>query len=189
MQVNLVLCKRSGKTKAFPLPSKLTVIGRRHDCDLRIPLISVSKRHCQLNLDEEVLMIRDLGSRNGTSVNGKTIDEAEIKAGDTIEIGALRFMLQIDGVPESFEAVEESAETAVEAVALTDQTKETAEQSGSAEEGLGAESLDEVSESMAESSSLIEDLGDSDEDDTEPFLEDFDMSDDDAESLLDDFDI
>ncbi len=102
MDVNLVLLKKDGSHKLFPLPSSVTVIGRRHSCDLCIPLVSVSKKHCQLNLDDGVLKIRDLGSRNGTYLNSKRIDNATIKAGDSIKIGPLTFVLQIDGQPENF---------------------------------------------------------------------------------------
>jgi len=102
MDVNLVLLKNNGSHKFFPLPSSVTVIGRRHSCDLRIPLVSVSKKHCQLNSDNGVLKIRDLGSRNGTLLNGKRIDKAAIQAGDSIKIGPLTFVLQIDGQPEKF---------------------------------------------------------------------------------------
>lgn len=99
MNINLVLLKKNGSHKFFPLPSGVTVIGRRHSCDLCIPLMSVSKRHCQLNYDDGVLKIRDLGSRNGTYLNDKRIDEAVIQAGDSIKIGPLTFVLQIDGQP------------------------------------------------------------------------------------------
>lgn len=99
MDVNLVLLKKNGSHKFFSLPSSVTVIGRRHSCDLCIPLMSVSRRHCQLNYDEGVLKIRDLGSSNGTYLNGKRVDEAVIQAGDSIKIGPLTFVLQIDGQP------------------------------------------------------------------------------------------
>ncbi len=101
MDINLVLFKKDGSRKIFPLPSSVTVIGRRNDCDLCIPLMSVSKRHCQLNCDQGVLKIRDLGSRNGTYLNGKRIDGATIKAGDYIEVGHLTFLFEIDGQPET----------------------------------------------------------------------------------------
>jgi pSer/pThr/pTyr-binding forkhead associated (FHA) protein len=101
MDVNLVLLKKNGSHKFFPLPSSVTVIGRRHSCDLCIPLMSVSRRHCQLNYDDGVLKIRDLDSRNGTYLNGKRIDEAVIQAGDSIKIGPLTFVLQIDGQPQT----------------------------------------------------------------------------------------
>ncbi len=99
MDINLVLLKKNGLHKFFSLPSSVTVIGRRHSCDLCIPLMSVSRKHCQLNYDEGVLKIRDLGSRNGTYLNDKRIDEAVIQAGDSIKIKPLTFVLQVDGQP------------------------------------------------------------------------------------------
>jgi pSer/pThr/pTyr-binding forkhead associated (FHA) protein len=101
MDVNLVAFDKNGSRKVFPLPSTVTVIGRRHSCDLRIPLMSVSKRHCQLNIDDGVLKIRDLNSRNGTYLNGNRINEAVIRQGDYIEVGPLAFAFQIDGRPET----------------------------------------------------------------------------------------
>jgi pSer/pThr/pTyr-binding forkhead associated (FHA) protein len=100
MDVNLILFKKDGSQTAFSLPSSITVIGRRHDCDLHIPLMPVSRRHCEFNLNNETLKIRDLDSRYGTFLNGKRINEATVQAGDYITIGPLTFLLQIDGVPE-----------------------------------------------------------------------------------------
>lgn len=101
MKVNLVRFKKDGTQKSIPLPSSVTVIGRRHDCDLRIPIMSVSRRHCQLSMNEGVLKIRDLGSKNGTFVNGNRVDAARIQAGDALKIGPLTFVVQIDGEPEN----------------------------------------------------------------------------------------
>jgi pSer/pThr/pTyr-binding forkhead associated (FHA) protein len=99
MQISLVRLKKDGSEKSFPLPSTVTVIGRRRSCDLRIPLASVSKKHCQLNFDDGVLKIRDLGSRNGTILNGKNVTEAVIQHGDKLSIGPLKFMFRFDGLP------------------------------------------------------------------------------------------
>lgn len=101
MDVNLVLLKKSGRSKAFSLPSSVTVVGRRQDCDLCIPLMIVSKRHCEFNLDGGHLRLRDLDSRNGTFLNGDRVtDQADINPGDKIQIGPLNFIAQIDGNPE-----------------------------------------------------------------------------------------
>jgi len=100
MDVNLILFKKDGSQKAFPLPNNAAVIGRRHDCDLRIPLMSVSRRHCQISYNKDTLKVRDIGSRNGIYLNGKRIDdEATLRAGDYLRIGPLTFLLQIDGQP------------------------------------------------------------------------------------------
>ena len=120
MDVNLVLLKKNNSQKAFSLSSGVTVIGRRHDCDLCISLMSVSRRHCQFNRDEGVLKIRDLGSRNGTYLNGKRIDEAVIRAGDYIEVGPLKFVLQVDGEPKDIAKPELAAQALPQEGASTD---------------------------------------------------------------------
>lgn len=112
MNVNLVLLKKNGSHKIFSLPSTVTVIGRRHSCDLCIPLMSVSRKHCQLNSDDGTLKIRDLDSRNGTYLNNKRInDEAAIHAGDSIKIGPLTFVIQIDGQPETIAKTASAAQS------------------------------------------------------------------------------
>jgi pSer/pThr/pTyr-binding forkhead associated (FHA) protein len=107
MDVNLVLLRKDGSHQAFGLPSDIMVVGRRHDCDLQVPLMAVSRRHCQLSQNKETLKIRDLGSRNGTYVNGKRVDEATLRAGDHIRIGPLTFLLQIDGQPKKIAPAEQ----------------------------------------------------------------------------------
>ena len=99
MDVNLVLFKKDGSQAAFPLPDGVTVLGRSHDCELRIPLKVVSRKHCQLSPNKENVKIQDLDSRYGTFLNGKRINAAIAKAGDYIKIGPLTFSLQIDGEP------------------------------------------------------------------------------------------
>jgi len=99
VDVNLVLFKKDGSKNNFSLPSNITIVGRRHDCDLCIPLMVVSRRHCQMSLNKESLKIRDLDSRSGTFLNGNRISEATVQAGDYITIGPLTFLLQIGGEP------------------------------------------------------------------------------------------
>jgi pSer/pThr/pTyr-binding forkhead associated (FHA) protein len=99
MDVTLVLFKKDGSQKAFSLPSNVTVIGRRHDCDLCVPLMVVSRRHCQLTLNNESVKIRDLDSRAGTFLNGERVIDGIIKAGDYLTIGPLTFQVQIGGEP------------------------------------------------------------------------------------------
>ncbi len=100
MDVTLVLFRKNGSQKTFSLPSDATVIGRREDCDLCIPLKAVSRRHCQLTLNTNTLKIRDLNSHNGTYINNKRVEEAMAKAGDYLKIGPLTFLIQLDGQPE-----------------------------------------------------------------------------------------
>ena len=103
MQVNLVFLKKDGTTSSFPLPSTVTFVGRRQDCDFCIPLMVVSRRHCEINMDFGKITVRDLKSRNGTLVNGQPIEETQLKAGDVLKIGPVEFVIQVDGMPASFE--------------------------------------------------------------------------------------
>ena len=99
MDVNLVFFKKNGTTRSFRLPSAVTVIGRRQESDLCIPLMVVSRRHCELNVERGRLKLRDLGSRNGTYINGQRIDQGELRAGDRIQIGPITFGVQINNEP------------------------------------------------------------------------------------------
>lgn len=100
MDVNLVLFKKNGSQKSFSLPSEVTIIGRRHDCDMYIPLKPISRKHCQLSLNNGTLELRDLGSRNGTYVNGERVEQHQLQAGDYIQIPPVTLLVQIDGKPE-----------------------------------------------------------------------------------------
>ncbi len=99
MDANLVLFKNDGSQASFSLPDGVTVLGRGHDCDLRIPLKVVSRKHCQVSPNQQSLKIMDLDSRGGTFVNGKRVNGASLKAGDHVRVGPLTFVVQIDGKP------------------------------------------------------------------------------------------
>ena len=100
MDANLVLLANGASRKVFPLSSDVTVIGRKRNCNLRIPLESVSRRHCQLTREGDQLKLQDLGSRNGTFLNGKQVETSGVNAGDVIKVGPLVFTVQVDGLPE-----------------------------------------------------------------------------------------
>jgi predicted component of type VI protein secretion system len=99
MQAVLVMFRNDGEPRSFSVTRDITVVGRREDCDLRIPLGDVSRKHCRLINDGESFRVEDLGSSNGTFVNGERVQEAVVSAGDSIQLGPVVFVLQIDGVP------------------------------------------------------------------------------------------
>lgn len=72
------------------------LVGRHPDCDVRLDLPAVSRRHCCLALAYERLVVRDLGSRHGVRVNGLIVDEIELRQGDEIAIGPVLF--RVDGL-------------------------------------------------------------------------------------------
>lgn len=67
------------------------VLGRSAMCDYTIPDPTVSNRHAELVRSDDGWTIRDLGSLNGTRVNGWLVTEQQLHAGDTLAIGATLF--------------------------------------------------------------------------------------------------
>ncbi len=76
--------------RVFPL-KELTVIGRANDCDISLPAAHLSRRHAQLQVVDGMLFVKDLGSANGTYINGKQVSEARVKRGDELRFDALSF--------------------------------------------------------------------------------------------------
>src|SRR5438309_10205906 len=97
MQVVLVMFRQDGERRSFSITRDVTVIGRREDCDFRIPLGEISRKHCRLIRDADNLRVEDLGSSNGTFVNGQRVQEALLGPGDTLSLGSVVFVVQING--------------------------------------------------------------------------------------------
>lgn len=96
--------KANGTRHEFPLRKERTVVGRTNNCDLRIPLSSVSRQHCEISVADGKVKLRDLGSSNGTYHNSTRVTAATLKAGDEIVIGPVVFTVVIDGRPSKLEA-------------------------------------------------------------------------------------
>src|SRR5262249_25084525 len=78
--------------------------GRGPECDLQFASPKVSRLHCCLALAGGCLLVRDLGSTNGTRVNGLPVREGRLDEGDELAVGDLSFRLAwYDGVPDSSE--------------------------------------------------------------------------------------
>lgn len=106
MNAVLVMFKSDGTRRDFPVNKPRFVVGRTNDCDLRIPLSSVSRQHCEFRLENDVLKVHDLGSSNGTYRNNTRLSQATVvAAGDEIVIGPVVFTVVIDGRPQSIDAV------------------------------------------------------------------------------------
>ena len=77
------------------LVKDLVVVGRREDCDLRLEHKSVSKIHCVLVKTDGLLMLRDLGSTNGTRVNGTRVRRAALLPNDQLSIASYKFRVHL----------------------------------------------------------------------------------------------
>ena len=72
-------------------------IGRTRDCDLCLADLSVSRMHALLVRREDGWVLSDLGSHNGTRLNGWLVREpVQVRAGDRVEFGSMAFIIQDD---------------------------------------------------------------------------------------------
>lgn len=73
------------------------VLGSSSDCDVSVPEPSVSRHHARLSLKQEVVHIEDLGSTNGTTVNGETFAGLQpLSSGDILQLGEWRVEIRIE---------------------------------------------------------------------------------------------
>jgi pSer/pThr/pTyr-binding forkhead associated (FHA) protein len=70
---------------------EMMLIGRQEDCDLRLDHKSVSKMHCVLVKTDGLLLLRDLGSTNGTRVNGTRVRRAALLPNDKVSVANFHF--------------------------------------------------------------------------------------------------
>ena len=97
MRVKLRVLGGASEGKALTIRTEKYVIGRDDNCDLRPRSDMVSRRHCLLSVSESQITIEDLGSRNGTYLNGQLLDAPTgLQSGDHIKIGPLEFEVDMD---------------------------------------------------------------------------------------------
>lgn len=78
--------------KVFPIRDQ-SVIGRASDCDLVFSTSHLSRRHARFEFKGGLLFVVDLGSSNGTYVNGRRVTEARLRRGDEVRFDTLSFSM------------------------------------------------------------------------------------------------
>jgi pSer/pThr/pTyr-binding forkhead associated (FHA) protein len=81
------------QTRSVRVTEDLLVVGRASWCDLRIVHKSISKCHCALVMTDQVVVLRDLGSTNGTRVNGQRVRRGTLLPNDIISFANFRYKL------------------------------------------------------------------------------------------------
>jgi pSer/pThr/pTyr-binding forkhead associated (FHA) protein len=76
---------------AIEIVKDLIVVGRKDDCDVKLDHKSVSKQHCVIVRSDGLLVLRDLGSTNGTRVNGTRVRRAALLPNDQLTIAHFKF--------------------------------------------------------------------------------------------------
>ncbi len=84
--------------KSIPVRSRL-VIGHQADSGLQLDEAGMSPRHAQIEIVENAIFLRDLGSTNGTWVNGVQVRDAVLHPDDQIAFERNRFLLEAPGLP------------------------------------------------------------------------------------------
>ena len=96
MNYSLQVLKGRSAVNTLKLIDGVNSIGRHDDCLIRIRSSQVSRRHCEVLTEGDTLVVRDLGSSNGTFVNGKRVlGKQALNPGDVITIGGVTLRVDL----------------------------------------------------------------------------------------------
>src|SRR3954468_10104093 len=100
MKVQLIVVQGKPEGKTIPLAGPVFRIGRGETCHLRPNSERVSREHAEFTVTADEVMVRDLGSRNGTLVNGKALTQPQaLNDHDLVQVGPLTFEVSIADAP------------------------------------------------------------------------------------------
>lgn len=88
-----------GNGPSIALDKPIILIGRQEECDVVLESRKVSRKHCCFANVGNTILIRDLGSTNGISVNGKRVSSSELNHGDVVSIGGHSFEVRWESLP------------------------------------------------------------------------------------------
>ena len=89
------------RTREVTIPKEEFLIGRGPDCDLRVNDGDVSRHHCLIRIRGNEATLCDLGSSNGTFLNGKRVlSQVGLASGDEIVMGKCRFVVDLGDKPQ-----------------------------------------------------------------------------------------
>lgn len=92
MAFQLMVVKGGNSSQAIRHNSGVMTIGRQEGCQLTVRSSQVSRKHCQLFEKDGKILLKDLGSSNGTFVNGTKVEGLHVLAeGDVLTIGPVEF--------------------------------------------------------------------------------------------------
>src|SRR5258706_12035851 len=90
----LLSIHEEGSRSELKFERELLTIGRALDNDIRLNSTQVSRYHCRIERGPEGVWLTDLGSANGTQVNGVRVDRRRLAAGDRLQVGGVRIVLE-----------------------------------------------------------------------------------------------
>lgn len=81
--------------RALSISAAPLVIGRLPECAVVLDDTNISRRHAQVAMDDGAVVVSDLGSTNGTFVNGRRVTRATVRPGDEITVGTSRLRVEV----------------------------------------------------------------------------------------------
>lgn len=97
--MRLTFPKPDGKIAVLKLGDQPITIGRGHEANVVISDEKVSRIHCGIRLWDGAYFLKDLKSRNGTLVNGDSVDVVRLQPGDRIRVGSVVFTFESENRP------------------------------------------------------------------------------------------
>jgi predicted component of type VI protein secretion system len=105
MEIRLLVVQGKPLGKEIPVKESRFLIGRSEECHLRPNSELVSRLHCEIRAESDRVRLRDLGSSNGTIVNGERLtDEILVNDGDLVQVGPLGFQIILTREPASVQS-------------------------------------------------------------------------------------
>lgn len=95
----LLLVRGPGTGSTLRLGGTVVTLGRHRRATMLLDDVSVSRRHAEIQPGRSGHRIVDLGSLNGTYLNGRRVDEADLRHGDAIQIGLFRLLVVVKPPP------------------------------------------------------------------------------------------
>ena len=88
----IMLYHRDGNTPVLLSKGEAVTIGRSRPADVELPDKSVSRTHARFTFDGDIIQVSDLGSSNGTYVNGARVETARLSSGDRLKVGRVELV-------------------------------------------------------------------------------------------------
>jgi pSer/pThr/pTyr-binding forkhead associated (FHA) protein len=107
MQLKLVVIAGASKSGEITVNPPMT-FGRSRDADLTLRHALISRKHCEIAESNGQIVVRDLGSLNGTFIGGQRINEAPLKDGDELMVGSVTFRVHLSGAADAAAAAQGS---------------------------------------------------------------------------------
>ncbi len=102
MDVRFVVLSSAGQERPYPVRLPI-IVGRSDEAKFRFKNDSVSRRHCEFFLQDDVIFVRDLGSTNGTLLDKQSLaadDATPVPSGSVVRVGTMAFRVEYDSAAE-----------------------------------------------------------------------------------------